>query len=553
MSAREEYLHIGLLLTLCAVVFFVGLGIQDIWDIDEGMHAAMAQNMVVSGDWVTPIFNGVAFFDKPALFNWSNAIAFVLFGVTESAARIPSAIAGFGCVVLTYLFGRKIFDARTGLLAGVILATSFEIMLLSRLVQYDIPFTFFTTLALYFFASGVIDKSMRRRYFLAFYVAIALAFLTKGPLAIVLTGLVIGPYLLHRDRIKLLLQMQIPLGIVIVLVIVTPWFLLMEKANPGYVHYSLVQYAANFLGGTGGDIPHHISADFLSETDGDTPRHPEPFYYYAPVLLLGLLPWSLTLPQAIARAINHRRTIKAGMMLFLVLWIVFIFLFFSAATSKLGTYLLPIFPAAALLLGRYWHEFLDQGDGKARIGILVGTGVVFVLLGLFTGYVIVEKPWAYVSFRAGVVWKDIEMAMWLISALFGLAFLLTWLRKNLHLFIVFSVISPILLFYILFAVVPDVNAYKGSKQIAVELDRLLPPGEKFRFYGQLLDSAVFYAQRDAVVLRNKWELNEYLADENRVYVLVRSRARTEEDAFKGDYHVLKVIGNKAIVSNKPDT
>ncbi|MGB5706308.1 MAG: glycosyltransferase family 39 protein [Arenicellales bacterium] len=538
MSAREEYFHIGLLFALCVVVFFVGLGIQDIWDIDEGMHAAMAQNMVISGDWVTPVFNGVAFFDKPALFNWSNAIAFVLFGVTESAARMPSAIAGFGCVVLTYLFGRKIFDAKTGLLAGVILATSFEMMVLSRVVQYDIPFTFFTTLALYCFASGAIDESMRRRYFLAFYMAIALAFLTKGPLAIVLTGLVIGPYLLHPDRIKLLLKMQIPLGIMIFLLIVTPWFVLMEKANPGYVHYFLVQqHAANFLGGTG----------------EYTPRHPEPFYYYLPVLLLGLLPWSLMLPQAITRAIKYRRTSKTGMILFLVMWVVFIFLFFSAATSKLGTYLLPIFPAAALLLGRYWYEFLERPTKRSRIGVLFGTGVVFALLGLFTGYVIVEKPWAYVGFRSGVVWKEFEIAMSLISALFGLAFLLTWFRKNLHLFIVFSVISPIFLFYTLFAVVPDVNAYKGSKQIAVELDRLLPPGEKFRFYGQLLDSAVFYAQRDAVVLKTEQELNEYLADENRVYVLVRSRARTEEDAFKDDYHVLKVIGNKAIVSNKPDT
>lgn len=537
MLFRKEYIHLFVLLTLSGVLFFAGLGIRDIWDIDEGMHAAIAQNMLISGDWVTPIFNGAAFFDKPVLFNWANAIAFYLFGFTETAARIPAAVAGSGCVILTYLLGRKIFDARTGLLAGIILATSFEVIVLSRAVQYDIPFTFFTTLALYFFASGVIEEGHRKRFFLAFYVAVALAFLTKGPLAIVLTGLVIGGYLLHPDRIRLLLQMQIPLGSVIFLAIVTPWFALMEKANPGYLNYFLLQQ--------------HL-ANFLSDTGGYVPRHPQPFYYYLPVLLLGLLPWSLMLPQAVTRAVIHRRNAAAGMALFLVIWTVAIFLFFSAATSKLATYLLPIFPAAAVLLGQYWREFIEQPDGKARFGILLGTGVVFVVLALFTAYIVVEKPWTYLHYKSGIEWHDFEISMLLVSALFGLAFLLTWLRQNRPAFVVLAAISPLFLFYVLFAIVPDVNAYKGSRQIALELDKLLPPKEKLRFHGyQFLDSAIYYTRRDAVELHYDTHFEEYLASDERVYVLVRSRARTEEEAFKGNYHVVKVIGNKAIVSNRP--
>jgi 4-amino-4-deoxy-L-arabinose transferase-like glycosyltransferase len=536
MSSRKETFHFVVLLALCGVLFFAGLGIRDIWNIDEGMHAAIAQNMLISGDWITPIYNGEPFFDKPPLFNWATAIAFILFGVNETAARIPSAVAGLGCVIVTYLLGRRIFDARTGLFAAVILATSPAIMILSRAVQYDILFTFFTTLALYLFASGVIEERNSKRYFLAFYVALALAFMTKGPIAIVLTGLVIGGYCLHRDRIKLLLKMQIPLGSVIFLLIAAPWFTLMEQANPGYLNYFLYQqHLANFLSG---------AAEYK-------PRHIEPFYYYLPILLLGLLPWSLMLPQAIARAVKHQRNVIAGMALFLLIWIVAIFLFFSAASSKLGTYLLPLFPAAALLLGWYWREFLDQPGGKARYGILLGSGVVFAVLALFTAYVVVEKPWPNMYFRSGIAWHDFVMSMLLLSALFGLAFLLTWLRQNRHAFVVLAAIIPLFFFYVLVAIVPDMNPYKSSRQIAVELDELLPAGEKFWFLGHHLDSAVFYSRREGVEVYSVGQLEAYLESEERRYALVLTRARTEDEAFKGNYHILKVIGNKAIVSNQP--
>jgi 4-amino-4-deoxy-L-arabinose transferase-like glycosyltransferase len=536
LSIHSEKVQIGILLALCGVLYFAGLSVRHIWDIDEGMHAAIAQTMVISGDWVTPTFNNAAFLDKPILFNWLNAIAFSLFGFSEFAARLPAAIAGLACVIFTYLFGRRIFDARTGLLAGVILATSLEMMVLSRVVQYDIPFTLFTTAALYLFASAVIVERHRKHYFLAFYVAVALAFLTKGPLAIVITGLAIGGYLLFAGRLALLREMHLPLGTIIFLIIVAPWMFLMEQANPGYLDYFLVrQHLANFIDGAG----------------EYTPRHAEPFYYYLPVLLAGFLPWSLMLPQAIARGFRERRA--DGMTLFLIIWLVAVFAFFSAATSKLSTYLMPIFPAAALLLGHYWSKYLDQPDARARRGILIGTGSMFVILALFTVYAVVEKPWTYWDYRSGIVWNDFEIAISLLTALFGLAFLLTWLRRNLSAFVALSAISPIFLFYVLFAMVPGVNAYKGTRQLALELDTRLPPGENFRFYGRLLDSAMFYAGRDGVRLKTTEDLQAYLASDERMYVLVRTRARKKEDAFQGDYYVLKVIGNKAIVSNQPDS
>ena len=138
-----------------------------------------------------------------------------------------------------------------------------------------------------------------------------------------------------------------------------------------------------------------------------------------------------------------------------------------------------------------------------------------------------------------------------LSLLFGLVFLLLWLRRYRAGFVALGTIAPFIVTFILLVLAPGVAPYKGAREIGLELGEMLPPGESFHFHGQLLDSAMFYAERDAIMLHTEEELNAYLASEERVFVLVRTRARSESDSFAGDYHVIKVVGNKAIVSNRP--
>ncbi|MGB6366058.1 MAG: glycosyltransferase family 39 protein, partial [Thermoanaerobaculia bacterium] len=168
---RAERRRILVLLALCGFLFLFQLGSRALWDHDEGIHAAMARNMVVTGDWVTPSFNGEAFFDKPILFNWIGAASFALLGFTELAARLPAALLGLACVAVTYLLGKRMFGSSVGFLGALVLATSGLFMVLARSVQYDMVLTFFTTLSLFLFYSGVVDEKHRRRYFLLFYVA----------------------------------------------------------------------------------------------------------------------------------------------------------------------------------------------------------------------------------------------------------------------------------------------------------------------------------------------------------------------------------------------
>ena len=187
-----------------------------------------------------------------------------LYRAGRAAACEQSARSGL-CDSLTYLLGRKMFGSSVGFLGGLILATSGLFMVLARAVQYDMVLTFFTTLALFLFYSGVVDEKHRRRYFLLFYVAVAFAVLAKGPLGLVLPALVIGPYLLLTRQLRLLREMQIGWGVLIVLAIASPWYILMAVRNENYLsHFFLGQNLGYFL-----------SAES---------RHPEPFYFYLLVL-----------------------------------------------------------------------------------------------------------------------------------------------------------------------------------------------------------------------------------------------------------------------------
>ena len=538
LDSRSPALRLTILVAICGTLFFTFLGVRDLWDIHEGMHAAIAQTMLLSGDWITPVFNGEAFLDKPVLFNWLNAISFQLFGFTEVAARLPAALAGLGCVILTWRLGCTIYGERAGFLAGLILATTIEFMILSRVVQYDIPFTFFVTLSLFCFVHAVMDEDKRRLYFLGFYAAAALAVLTKGPIGLVLPGLVISVYLVSTSRYTLLREMQLLPGIILFFAIVTPWFVLMERANEGYLEYFILnQHLGNFLGGEGAMMP----------------RHPEPFYYYVPVLLAGLLPWSALLPQSLVRAWRSNQVGPDSMSHFLVIWVLAMFIVCSAAVSKLSTYLLPVFPACALLIGVYLSEFLDNPRRTARRGWIVGIACWIIPVVLLAAYAIPNDPWSYWHHRGGIVWQDFEIFLVIFSLLLISTLVLLLIRKYMSAVVSVAITAPTLAFFILFVMVPGVNPYKGAKEISMQVDYILNDDQKIPIYGKVLDSALFYTRRDARLIDGEENLQAYLDSPNRRFVLIRSRARTEAETFKGDYHVILRIGNKAIISNRPAT
>lgn len=532
-KTNSTIIHVGLLVVLCIVQFVVLLGSYDIWDIDEGMHSAMARNMVLTGDWVTPWFNGEPFFDKPALFNWLCGISFLLFGMTEFAARFPAALCGMATVIVVYFIGRKAFGATAGLIAGAVLATSLEFAILSRVVQYDIPFTLFTTLALYFYCAAMMGKDEDSRLFLGFYVAAALAVLVKGPLGLVLPAIVIGFHVLFYNRWARLLRMNIPLGVLLFFAIAAPWFVLAEIANPGYLDYFIIkQHFANFIG----DV-----ADYQ-------PRHPQPWFYLLPLMIVGVFPWCVVMFQAMFDGIRDARDTEREYVMFFLIWLFAMLLFFSAATSKLPTYVLPIFPAVALLIGRFGQEYL-QGDAAApRRKLLIGLSISALLLVPAAIWAVLEKPWGKLESRYGLEGVEVTLFLALPTAVLVVALLLAYFNRRRDSLLALVAATPVAVLYLTAAIAPDLTPYRSSKDIGLELDARLPPGEKMVLRGQLLDAAVFYTGRQAITLADEAALQEYLQSGDGAIAILVNKRSNPLDELREDCRVITSVANKAVVT-----
>lgn len=529
---RRDHLYIAGLLVLSMIVCLYDLDTLKLWDIDEGMHAVMAQNMVRTGNWITPMFNGDPFFDKPVLVNWLGAISFAIFGFSEFAARLPTAILGVGCVITTFFIGRKIYDSDTGMFAALVLATSLEFIVLARQVQYDIPFVFLTTVTLFFFCSAFMDTHRRTLHLSLFYLAIALAVLTKGPLGLILPTLAVILFLSQQRRLSFLADMNLPMGILIMVVVAVPWFLLMESANPGYLGYFILkQHFANVFGELG---------DLQA-------RHPRPIYYYLPILVVGFFPWSLILVGAVRDALRR----FDDMSILLLIWIAVILLVFSISSSKLSTYILPLWPAAALLVGRYLNSMFPQPDARQRRGLLVSAAVSALAVTALAIYTLAYDPWMYWEQERGVVWSKLEHFVLLVSAMMFLVLATIWLRRYALALVAMTTVAPAMAFTVFFHIAPDAEPYNSAADIGAIYDRLLGPDDKMVFSTRMADSALFYSGRSAILLENEEQLNAYLDSEETVFVLLNQISRTDSGKFDGDYFVLHQQGNKAIVSNRP--
>ncbi|HSB06605.1 MAG TPA: glycosyltransferase family 39 protein [Thermodesulfobacteriota bacterium] len=527
---KREIFFIFILLFLCYLLFFFHLDARPLWDGDEGMHAATSKDMVLSGDWITPTFNGEKFYDKPVLYNWFVSLSFLVFGFTEFAARLPSAILGTGCVLVVYVLGRTLFGPMVGLLGGVILATSGEQLILSRAVVHDIALAFFITLSLFFFYRGFKKGGDRKRDILLFYVSSGFAVLAKGPVGILLPLLIIGLFLLLEKRLSFLRELWSLWGILLFFAIAAPWYVLISFRNRDYISYFIL---------------HQNVMRFLSSKA----IHQEPFYYYFPVLMGGFLPWSFFLPVAILRALRGPFKGRDERIVFLVLWVLVIFLFFSAASSKLPTYLLPSFPAISLLVGILWHDLLKTRESKLLRGFfysfLTFLGILLVIL-IYFG-VIPPK-----DFESEYGLDLLQIQSIVLLPLIGVAlsfFLFLRRRIKASFFALAGMVVSVILFLDLM-IVPSVDPYRSTKRLAQKLDGMLAPGEKLVFARVMRDSALFYTHRRALILNTRKELMNLLGSNERVFCIIKRNLFERDEKFGQMAYVIDQEGHKVIISNR---
>jgi 4-amino-4-deoxy-L-arabinose transferase-like glycosyltransferase len=353
------------LVAVAACTFFVGLGRLPLTEPDEGRNAEVAREMLDSGDWITPHYDTLTYLDKPVVFYWLEGVSFTVFGVSEWAARLPPALMALGTSLLVWFLARRMFGGRTALRAGLIWATSPLVIIFARSVIFDMPLTFFVTLATASYWLSEADNFEHAWHDVIFFTAMGVAAITKGPVGFLLPLLSILAYLALRGRPGELKRLRWRLGVPVFLVVTLPWFVAVSLRNPDFPKYAFWQESV------------------LRFATGRAHRSGGPLYY-VPVFLAGFLPWSFFLLFAGWNRLKAWRDLRREdhkLYLFLLAWLAAIFVFFSISRSKLPGYFLPATIPLSLLMARVWAE-LDAPTLNRRPDWLTAGFAALIALGL---------------------------------------------------------------------------------------------------------------------------------------------------------------------------
>ena len=349
----------------CAVAVLFGLtygiGGHVLLEPDEGRNAEIAREMAETNSFVLPRLNGLPYLDKPALYFATGAVAMKAFGINATAARLPSLVFTVLTLAVVVLLGYTMFGSEGAWTAGIAFGASPFTVTYARVVIFDSALTFFVTLscAAFFFASEAVHRSNGNvdedygvplggpvAWSVIAWAAIGLGILTKGPVALVLPLLVIGPYAAWRGTLRTLFE---PVGLLTCVAIVLPWVLAIERRIPGFLRYVSVV-----------ETGERLFTDRLGRS--------EPLWYFLPIMLGAAFPWTGVVLAGLrglrrgAASSWDRRTV------FLSLWIVLPLLLFTLSQSKRPQYILPLVPAVALLVARMWSRVCGRMPGATAAG-----------------------------------------------------------------------------------------------------------------------------------------------------------------------------------------
>ena len=502
------------LLLLCSILFFGMLGSASLWDIDETSNSRAAEEMLLSGDYVVPTLNGELRTDKPPLHYWLMTLAYRVFGVNEFSARFFAAVFGTLTVLMVAGVGSTIFGPSAGFMSGLILAVSFLFTISSRSATTDAFLVFFTNAAVLagFFASK------RRSMAILCWVAMGFAVLAKGPVGLVLPlGALVLYYLLSFRAVSGLKSILNPVGIALFLVIVMPWYYLAGLRTGG-------DLVSGFL------LKHNVDR-FLKPLES----HSGPFYYYLLLLMPGFFPWATFLPQTVMNGLRMKQVVGryAGIGRLLLIWSGLVIVFFSVARTKLPTYILPAYPALALLMGAY-VDSLSAREGYGRTGRTISWGAG-LLPGLFFPAVFL------VIFNLRI--PEIRSLALVASPMFiaSLTGLILHLR-NVDPGRVFrwtAYVSVIGLIGIHMLLVPGLESYRMAPRIGRAIAESAVPGDKAVQMGYFRPALVFYGKKPLADVGRADQIREFVSEPGGRYLItVENRFQQLPPSLRGGFRVL---------------
>lgn len=382
---EHRLLHWLVLIAVVAALNLPNLGTHALWDIDEGLNAEAAREMLERQSWIKPTFNYELRTAKPVMLYWLQMLSFQICGeVNEWTARLPSVLAAMVSVLLTYELARQMGGVGTGLLAGIVLASAIQFSMLARAATPDSVLLAFTVLTYYCYWTYSRDGS--RAWFIPTGIAAGLAVLTKGPIGVALPGLVIVMHLLWTGQLRRLLTWHLLLGGGAFLAVALPWYILIAVETKG-------EYLRQFIGNE------NVSR-FLSPKE----NHHGPIVYHLGALLVCFAPWSAFLAPTLWYAVRGcRRPPTVGVPMFpqqtgsdtlwnertdayrfLLCWFLAYLVFFSIAATKLPNYILPLYPALAILTAQFLQQW-RRGEIRPASWVMPAGIMALALTGASVG------------------------------------------------------------------------------------------------------------------------------------------------------------------------
>jgi 4-amino-4-deoxy-L-arabinose transferase-like glycosyltransferase len=472
----------AVLLLLTVPVFFLFLSANSVWDTNEAFYVETPRQMVRSGDYINPTFNGAPRFNKPVLSYWIVAGLYRAFGDSVTSERVGIGIGAAVILVATFLIGRALRSTVTGLLAALIVATAPRFVWFARKIFIDVYLTTFTSVALAAFVLAEQHPRQRRRYLSLMYVALGLGVLTKGPVALVIPALVCVAWLAAERRLTEIRRLMLLPGIAVLLVIVLPWYAAVY-AQHGW------SYIRDFLFQE--NLQRYATTAMTPGSRG--------VLFYLPVLFGDLFPWApLVLVPLIAVARSWRSrpngsAAAAGGPLDRLLWI-WIVLFvgiFSFSRTKEDLYIFPIVPAVAVLVASVLTDAFAQRPSS----------VLNALFLLVSGLCIAAAPGLYWLFGpdAGYYALPEVLEFAAVLALSGAAALVLWVLAKRVEAVTALAGGFVLLNYLLVGyVLPGVERSKPIPPLVRTLEQRAAPNAKLGYFNMGLQSFVYYANRGRV-------------------------------------------------------
>ncbi len=533
---RKAPREIWILLLLAVIgyfMFFHHVGLRYIWSPDEDEYTLVNREMVEDGHWIFPTVNGTPYSIKPPFFNWIGSGISVLAGeVTEGTSRMPSPIAALVGLFVVYGLGRLLFGRRAGFLAALVLAATPLYIEFARWTQINMISTVLLSMTLLCFWWGYTFERRRTRAYLLMYIPVGIGVLNMGLVNVAMPTIVLGLFLLANRDLKHLFRLKPILGILIALAVAAPWYAIVST-RPGY--------AENLLFTTN-----------LTRYFG-TFAHAKPWHYYFKTTLPYFLPWTLLLPGAVVAFVREKDREEKQRILFPIVWAVSLFVFFSASKTKRSEYLLPIFPALALLAGYvldrgftgwrespFWRKSVVWPLGSALVGCLV------VAVGLPVYCAAAEPDWLLTIIPIGIMVG--------LGGGAGIFFLRQRRGTAVVLSIVLATAGAVA--YGAGAVVSRVNDVMSPRSFCAAVADTIADQEMLLVFNWYSPAYGYYTRKKFDLTMDPNQLVEWMTSDKRTFVLMKEKDyRKVEERLALEMHVVhrQWVDHRwvLLVSNRP--